>query len=351
MLIAVFIVCGLYLLFAIILAIGGSIKPIPASDEYKISLIIPARNEAEDLPRLLASIAQLDYPLERLQVILINHNSSDDTLKLMQDFKNKSVYNVDIVNIGYYNRDSCKAQALNAGIKVATGEVFAFTDAEAKFSPEWLKMMAGYIGSGFDLVAGPVVMGGETLFTRLQKYEWLHLCSAGAGFAGIKLPQSAFGKNMLITKALFERAGGFHEKKVWVEDLDLVSRAKKWGRIGFTLEKRCAVESLPCKNMVEFFRQRQRWFKGIKSVGWTGWLALLITFIVDLSLLIYLFINLKIMLLILALRMLGDAIILRPNFRNYGLNYGMLPLYSLFSAVYHIALVLSAPFVKDLNWR
>lgn len=343
-----------YVIMAVVIWAGMKTDWAAPADDFRVSIIIPAKNEKRDLPRSLASIEKLDYPPDKLQVILVNHGSTDGTLKLMEDFKNSSRFNVTIVNLkGSGDRDSRKSEALIAGVEAAEGEVFAFIDAECEFAPEWLKSMTGRLKSGYDMLGGAVVIEGQSIFARLQRMDWLFLCSAGYGFAGLGTPQSLFGKNMVITKELYQRVGGFTKTPVWTEDLELVNRAASSGRIAFTMAPECAVKSLPAENLSDFFRQRLRWLNGVRYVRAAGLFALAAAILTDIFILYGFFFNAVTFIFLFVLRILGDSLILKRAVKSYGPKscWYYLPLYVLFSVFYHIGLAVITPFVKKLRWR
>lgn len=342
-----------YFLIAIILTSAVKKDSTSPSEDFRVSLIIPARNEGKDLPRCLDSIEKLRCPEDNLQVILIDHGSQDNTLKLMKDFKRKSRFRVDIITVEYDEESSCKAEALRMGIETAEGEVLAFADAEANFGPDWLQGMMGYIKSGFQLVAGPVLIEGEEIFAQLQRYDWLFLCAVGAGFAGLKMPQSAFGKNLVITKDLYQKAGGFPRGRVWTEDLELLKRCRGLGKIGFTMFPQCAVSSLPMETLKDFFRQRMRWLKGGLSCDAPGLIAMGAALLMDVFIIVGIFTSLKLLFPLLLIKFASDWIIMNRHIGMYGLKatWKTLPLYTLFSVFYHLALLAMLPAAKNLRWR
>ncbi len=354
MAVLVLIIILAYVILAFIIAAGIKEEWLTPCDEYKVSLIIPARNEAKDLPRSLAAIEKLDYPAGKLEVILVNHASSDSTLKLMLTFQEESQFEVIVVNLKEsLDGNSYKSQALTAGVAASSGEVLAFTDAECDFQPGWLKAMAGRLKSGFDMAGGAVLIEGDNVTARLQWMDWLYLCSVGAGFAGLGNPQSLFGKNMLLTRKLYDRAGGFAQGGVWTEDLELVRRCAGKGKIDYTLAPECAVKSLPEESITGFFRQRLRWLKGAGNVGVSGIAVLCVALAADILLIYGFFTGAGTFILMLAARMFGDALILKRAVAAYGgsKRWYYLPLYVLFSAIYHLCLVAAAPFAKNLRWR
>ncbi|NQS98825.1 MAG: glycosyltransferase [candidate division Zixibacteria bacterium] len=350
----ILIVGAFYILFALILSLSQQFgEPHPSAD-LSVSLIIPARNEARDLHRLFDSLNKLDYPADKLQIILVDHRSTDGTYALMKQFKRSSKFPLKIIRIESETQGAAyKTEALTAGVKAASGEALTFIDAECRFQPGWLKAMSGMLKSGYDMAGGMIMMEGESFFAALQRMDWIFLCAAGSGFSGLKIPQSLFGKNLIITRRLYLKSGGFPNKKAWTEDLELVKRCAGKGKITLNLSPQCAVHSLPARNLSEFFRQRIRWLKGSPSVRIPGLLAMASALAMDAVFIAGLFHSTTLALFALLMKIIGDWLILRKSLKNLNINNEiiLIPFYSLFSILYQLTLVILTPIVKNLRWR
>jgi poly-beta-1,6-N-acetyl-D-glucosamine synthase len=87
-----------------------------------VSIVIAARNEEATLPTKLANVARLDYPREKLQVIVVSDGSTDRTARILAEYGTA-------IEPVILDTSSGKALALNAGVKHATGEILVFLDA------------------------------------------------------------------------------------------------------------------------------------------------------------------------------------------------------------------------------
>jgi glycosyltransferase involved in cell wall biosynthesis len=123
-----------------------------------VSIIIPVKNEERILGRCLESIRNLDYPTDRLEVIIADSLSTDGSLQVAARYGAKIVSNPKQTVVSGRNR----------GFEAAAGEFVAFTDADCEVSPGWLK-------TGLDVfeLEGVAGVGGVTLFpddaTAFQK--------------------------------------------------------------------------------------------------------------------------------------------------------------------------------------
>jgi cellulose synthase/poly-beta-1,6-N-acetylglucosamine synthase-like glycosyltransferase len=202
-------------------------------------------------------------------------------------------------------------------------------------------------------VGGSVVMEGNSLFARLQKWDWLYLCVVGSGFAGLKIPQSLFGKNMIVTRRLYNQIGGFTPKKVWTEDLDLVQKSAGKARVTLNLSPATAVYSLPADTLKEFFRQRLRWLKGGIRVNLPGFAVMFIALLMDFAFIVSIFCNFQLWLVVFLFKLFSDIIILYRAMNKYKLNNDMiyLPIFSIFSILYQLILISIYPFNMNLKWK
>ena len=98
----------------------------------EVSLIISAYNEEKNILKKLRNIDDLDYPKEKLQVILANDGSDDRTVEIAKNF--------DFVNILSLKR-SGKTFAQNEAVKIAKNEILVFSDANSIYEPDAIKKL------------------------------------------------------------------------------------------------------------------------------------------------------------------------------------------------------------------
>ncbi len=237
----------------------------------KISIIIPARNEATNLPKCLASIAKQSYPTTLFEVILLDDHSEDDTFLLAQNFA-QSHPNMQAVQL---TEQSSKKKAIETGIALATGDLIVCTDADCLLPPDWLWLLACFFEEKqAKFIAAPVNFHGEK--NRLQRFQSLDFLGmmgvAGAGFqAGSGLLCN--GANLAYPKAVFLEVGGFEGIAGLAsgDDMLLLHKVAKWHPDGvFFLKNRAATvltEAQP--DLRSFVSQRLRWAS--KSRSYEDW--------------------------------------------------------------------------------
>lgn len=166
-------------------------------DLPRVSVIVPVYNGERTLPVLIKSLHELDYPASQLEVWLVDNNSTDRSAELIR-----------ASGFGYLqeNRIQSSYAARNQGISQARGEVLAFTDADCRVDPGWLREgIQTMRAQGADLVAGEIKIEVSDPANLYQLYS-----------ASIDLPQRAFVSqgyavtaNLLVKKIVMDHLGGF----------------------------------------------------------------------------------------------------------------------------------------------
>ena len=178
-------------------------KGIPKST---FSIVIPFRNEAENLPNLLHSLAALNYPSELLEVILIDDDSSDASVKLINEFDNG--YRL------FENKRltaSPKKDAITTAIAQSNHEWIITTDADCVFHQDWLISLDAFIQHKQPkMIVGPVTYSNnDTFLKRFQLLDFLSLMGATIGGFGIHKPFLCNGANLTYSKQVFNDLNGF----------------------------------------------------------------------------------------------------------------------------------------------
>jgi mycofactocin system glycosyltransferase len=189
-----------------------------------ISIIIPVKDRAGELQRCLSSLAALAYPREKLQIIVVDDGSSDDSALVAQQFQAL------VVPSGGVGRGP--AAARNAGASRATGELLAFIDSDCTASTEWLnELIPAFNNPAMAAVGGQV--DGMCNDSAVDRYEsTMSSLSLGSrersGSGGndtFYLPSC----NLLVRRSAFRSAGGFKDEMHVGEDVDLTWRLRDSG--------------------------------------------------------------------------------------------------------------------------
>jgi len=253
-------------------------------DFPKISVFVPARNEASHLPSCLASLGRLDYEVDKIEFILGNDDSTDDTEIIMQEWI------LGAANRKYINitpqaslKMNGKANALAQMIREAKGDYFLFTDADCEVPDTWVKEMVGSaVQSGSDLVTGITKVRSDDWFSAMQGLDWWLTLGMVKVVSDTGSSLTSMGNNMLLSRNGYEAIGGFENLPLTVtEDFEIAKAAYKKG---LKSVHQVTGENLIITEGEERFHdlmiQRKRWLKGAFGLPlwWKGMLGLQVLF-------------------------------------------------------------------------
>lgn len=232
-----------------------------------VSIIIPAKNEQANLPALFHSLQVQEYA-GTLEVVLIDDRSSDDTLRMFQDFQKTVPFPVKILHLDDNPGPNFKQKALERGIDMATGEYLLFTDADCTMAPGWVTTMAALLNDDRTALAiGPVYkrIEGQGFFRLFQAFDHAIRYMYLTGGAGLGVPCGGFGNNLIIRKTALDVIGGYAAVPYSVtEDAALVSciRSRKEFRIRAGMSDSSKVMTMPVSGYRELVTQGLRWNNG-----------------------------------------------------------------------------------------
>lgn len=175
-----------------------------------ISVIIAARNEEQNLPRLLKSVSGLNYPT--YEVIIVNDHSTDGSRAILDSWDGQGV--IRVLHLDHETPGLVgKKAAINHGIRSSKYDLLAFTDADCTLGSQWLQEINSAMGDDCDYLLGFSLLKRKpegSLF-RLRNFErsvYYALASSGLFW---RMPITSMACNMAYRKSVFLRAGGFGE--------------------------------------------------------------------------------------------------------------------------------------------
>lgn len=190
-------------------------KPFETLDLPPVSILIAARNEAHNLPKLLLALENQDYPQDKFEIILVNDRSRDTTQAVAQAHQarlhNLTTINIESVPTGI----NPKKNALQIAINQSKFDWLLLTDADCVPPQNWIKsMVCARKNEKTKIVLGisPLVSKVEDSFlATFIQYETFYTALQYAGFARGGKPYMGVGRNLFYHKSLFEQVGGFGE--------------------------------------------------------------------------------------------------------------------------------------------
>ena len=115
----------------------------------RASVIVPVYNAQATLDRCVESLLALEYPADRVELIFVDNASTDATAEILRR-------RADTIRVLRESKRGAAA-ARNAGLRVAGGQVVAFTDADCVVEPGWLHNLVGALTGGRDRVAAGTI--------------------------------------------------------------------------------------------------------------------------------------------------------------------------------------------------
>lgn len=258
----------------------------------KVSVVVPFRNEKENIPALLQSLSEQNFPTELFEVLLVDDHSGDDSSKIAEAFICKNgIKNFKLLCLSDADGFSKKA-ALKKGIEHSCGTLIITTDADCIFNNNWLRAIVTYYEhKKCRLISAPVVSDSRHgFFSKLQALEFLSLVASGAGAMSAGKPIMANGANLCFERTLYDELNGYdtHESYASGDDVFFLFEAKNHcknkNELCFLKDPESIVTAKGPRNLKEFLHQRIRWAS--KSKGYKDAFAIftaLIIFLFNLS--------------------------------------------------------------------
>jgi cellulose synthase/poly-beta-1,6-N-acetylglucosamine synthase-like glycosyltransferase len=239
------------------------LKPFSQTDlepSIRISVIIPARNEEENIGKLLSSLEKQTYPSHLFEVIVVDDHSTDNTADVVNSYLFTKLIRLEIENINSY-----KKKAIERGITVAGGDLIVTTDADCIVPANWLKTIAAFKEkTNTVFIAAPVVLEyGANLLQTFQTLDFLVLQGITAASAQKKFHNMCNGANLAYERKIFFEVNGFTsiDHIASGDDMLLMQKiAQRFpGKVSYLLSKDAIVTTQAVKTWKEFFSQRIRW--------------------------------------------------------------------------------------------
>lgn len=230
----------------------------------KFSIIIPFRNEANDLPSLLQTIKTLDYPKSHFEILFVDDASEDLSVQIINEFKASGFDNIHVLK-SIRTSNSPKKDAIATAIARAKYDWIVTTDADCQLPKYWLNSFDCFIQKNTcELIVAPVMYDSVNSFLdRFQALDFLSLMGTTIGGFGINKPFLANGANLAYKKTFFYEVLGFEDNTDIAsgDDVFLLQKAVKSHRnmIHYLKSSNAIVLTKPQPNLKELVSQRLRW--------------------------------------------------------------------------------------------
>lgn len=362
---------GLYLFCMVALMIGfRKIKTFSLKtplEKTSFTIIIPFRNESENLDALLKSIFSLNYPLYLFEVLLVNDNSSDSSEEIIKEMIEKRKISFQLLQNNRVS-NSPKKDAISEAIKTSKFEWLVTTDADCELPKNWLKTLDAFIQTeqltgninAPVMICGPVLYKTNGSFLQdFQQLDGFSLQAATIGSFGLKTPILSNGANLAYRKDSFEQVGGFsgNDHIASGDDIFLMEKMNKSfpGKVRFLKSPQALVSTKPQASWKDLVNQRIRWAsKTSKQKNRFSILLGGLVFLVNLAFLVLPvaiiidFWNFEFYIILIVLKILMDYVVVLQSAKFFGKPISILKFPAL-SIVY--ATLILIVFVKSLGGK
>lgn len=325
-------------------------EPLPT-----VTVLVCARNEEHHIDECLQSLAMIDYPRERLEILFLDDRSTDRTPQILQEWSARLPHLRVIVSHDDGGARG-KVNALIQGMDRATGEIIIMTDADCRVPPQWVREHVRLYDADTGMVSSMTSLFTRSVFSGAHCLEMVQVLALSMAGINYNIPLSVIGNNLSVRKKAYDELGGYRNIDFSVtEDLALfqtVWHSGKW-KVKFNANRDIAVLTYPPEDFKTWWRQKHRWVIGGKAIGLAGWIILLLGFLGSVSLALIPFaLEMRFALIALSIKFTADLAILIPTFLSIG--RGGRLLYFPFYQVYLFFFLLCVPilyFQKNVRWK
>ncbi|NFM47663.1 glycosyltransferase family 2 protein [Clostridium botulinum] len=246
--------------------LNSELKGLENEKYPKVSILVPAHNEEKVIGRTVKSILLLNYPKDKMELIVINDNSSDNTKEILKQIQEEyRPYNFKIINTDNITGGRGKSNALNIGYKHSSGDFIAVYDADNTPDKNALKYLMETIIEDEHLgaVIGKFRTRNKdrnmlTRFINIETLSFQWMCQAGRW--NLLNLCTIPGTNFVVRKNIIQKLNGWDPKAI-AEDTEISFRIYELGyKIKF-VPYSVIWEQEP-ENLKVWFKQRTRWAKG-----------------------------------------------------------------------------------------
>ena len=236
----------------------NSFEYLGLKPKTKFSIIVPFRNEAENLPKLLDSFSKLNYPADFFEVILVDDDSNFKFQIPDSKFQISIIDNIRVSN-------SPKKDAISTAIRVVKNDWIITTDADCTVNENWLSALDNYIQlHNVSMIAGAVSYHCKNSFLHhFQQLDLASLQGATIGSFGLKKGFMCNGANFAYTKSFFQKLNGFDGNDGIASGDDVFLLQKAMARfpekVHYLKSRNHIVFTKPLDDWKSLFHQRVRW--------------------------------------------------------------------------------------------
>ncbi|WP_366068658.1 glycosyltransferase [Flavobacterium sp.] len=229
------------------------------------TIIVPFRNEKKNLPKLLESISNLNYPHKMLEIILVDDFSTDISERICIQWRMKNEHLDTTLLENLHLSNSPKKDAIGRAMPIAKHNWVITTDADCIVNKNWLLTFDNYIQHyNPEMIVGAVSYKTKNnWFHHFQQLDLMSLQGVTIGTFGMGKPFMCNGANFAYTKKFFNEIGGFGgiSDSASGDDVLLLQKAvtANLNKVHYLKNNETTVQTKPENDLFKLFMQRVRW--------------------------------------------------------------------------------------------
>ncbi|MFT3904304.1 MAG: glycosyltransferase [Niabella sp.] len=234
-------------------------------NETRFSVIIPARNEAHNIEKLLRSLEAQTYSQALFEVIVIDDQSTDETVDVVNRFKQQSPLSITIAQLSADVKKAHKKRTIEKGILLAVNEWIVCTDADCTVPATWLHTLSSFIRqkNSMFVVAPVAYIQDKKASDIFQVLDFMTLQGITAASVYKNVHSMCNGANLAYHKEAFLQVGGFAGIDNIASGDDMLLMYKIWkaypDRVHYLKSSEAIVRTDTANGWKAFFNQRVRW--------------------------------------------------------------------------------------------
>lgn len=239
-----------------------------------VSILVACRNEEQNIEQCIQSLIELNYPKDKLKIIIGNDQSEDNTLKIAKQYAREysfiQVFDVQEDSTGL----KAKARVMAQLDKHAIGDYYLVTDADVRVEPNWILGLLSNMNDKIGVASGTTMVRSNGLGGLFQEIDWAYFMGLLNVISYSGVPATAVGNNMIIRKEAYWQTGGYSKIRFSItEDYKLYKevcdKGWKWNNI---MNKDVLGYSEKTNGFIPLLHQRKRWLSGGKELPWYWWI-------------------------------------------------------------------------------
>jgi cellulose synthase/poly-beta-1,6-N-acetylglucosamine synthase-like glycosyltransferase len=235
-------------------------EPVNPGHFVKVSVVIAARNEEQNIQNLLESLASQTFSKEDFEIIIVDDHSTDATVNVIDNY---SLQNLRLIKLD--ENTTSKKAAISAGVQNSAGELILITDADCVVPPNWIQAHVDfYKEEEVVFIAAPVKYDcNKSLLQIFQTIDFLTLQGITAASVSANFHSMCNGANLAYTKNAFNAVNGFAGIDKVASGDDMLLMYKIWKQnpeqVKYLKSKDAIVTTKPMQTWKAFINQRIRW--------------------------------------------------------------------------------------------